>query len=134
MNDFITLDDAKAFISNPDLKKLQDLETAIAKGHYFEYFGMHLSEGVVYLTYYYRISGRGVHYKFDITVAGSDFHIVLKRVTNHTMNALDRATCSTILYFFPKAHASSVVGCNLIDLGIYTPKETEDIMKKILVP
>lgn len=133
MNDFITLDEALAFISDPDLKNLKELETSIAKPWYFEYFGMHLSEGIIYLTYYYKISGRSIRYKFDITVAGDDYNVVLKRANNHAMNSHDFSACSTILSQFAKAPKIFTAG-NLIDLGVYNKIDTVTNMQKVLVP
>lgn len=133
MSDFITLQEAIDFINSPDLKNLQSLEAAIAKTNYFEYFGMHLHEGIVYLTYYYRILGRSIRYKFDITVAGSNYQVVLKRANNHAMNVHDFTACSAIRTHFPKAQSTFVPG-NLIDLGIYSQADTVKNMQSVLVP
>lgn len=133
MSDFITADVALAFLNSADLNNLKGLDAVIAKPQYFEYFGMHLSEGIVYLTYYYKVQNRSIHYKFDITVAGSNYHIVLKRVNNHAMNANDFAACSAILSQFPKAQTAFSAG-NLIDLGIYSHADTVKNMQSALIP
>lgn len=133
MNDFITADDALAFLNSQDLKNLKGLDAAIAKPKYFEYFGMHLSEGIVYLTYYYQIPGRSIHYKFDITVAGGNYQVVLKRANNHAMNVHDFSACSSILAQFSKAPTTFATG-NLIDLGIYSQTDTIKNMQSVLVP
>ncbi len=122
-----------AFLNSADLNNLKSLEAAIAKPQYFEYFGMHLSEDIVYLTYYYKIQNKRFHYKFDITVAGSDYHIVLKRASNHAMNANDFTACSTILDQFPHAQKAFSAG-NLIDLGIYSQSDTVKKMQSVLLP
>ena len=132
MNDFITEDDALAFLNSAELANLKNLETAIAKTNFFEYFGMHLHEGIVYLTYYYRIPGRSIRYKFDITVVGNNYQVVLKRTTNHAMNARDFAACSLILANFPKASTKFVPG-NLIDLGIYNQADIVKYMQSVLL-
>jgi len=133
MNDFITADEALAFLNSQDLKNLKGLDAAIAKPQYFEYFGMHLSEGIVYLTYYYKIPGRNIRYKFDITVVGNSYQVVLKRANNHAMNVHDFTACSPILAQFPKA-PTSFVASNLIDLGIYSQTDTVKNMQSVLVP
>lgn len=132
MSDFITLQEAIDFINSPDLKNLQSLDTAIAKSNYFEYFGMHLHEGIVYLTYYYRILGRAIGYKFDITVHGNDYQVVFKRVSNNAMNVNDFNACSAIRAKFPKAQTTFVPG-NLIDFGIYSQADTVKNMQNVLV-
>lgn len=133
MNDFITADEALAFLNGADLNNLKGLDAAIAKPQYFEYFGMHLSEGIVYLTYYYKVQNRSIRYKFDITVTGCNYHIVLKRANNHAMNSHDFSACAGILTHFPQAPTTFVAG-NLIDLGTYSPADTVKNMQSVLIP
>ena len=133
MSDFITADVALAFLNSADLNNLKGLDAAIAKPQYFEYFGMHLSEGIVYLTYYYKDKNSSIHYKFDLTVDGSNYHIVLKRANNNAMNVHDFRACSSILNQFPKAQTAFSAG-NLIDLGIYSHADAVKNMQSALIP
>ncbi len=135
MSDFITDTKALASLNGPDLSNLQGVEKNIAKPQYFKYFGMHRHEGVVYLTYYYNIpnvKGDG-EYKFDITVHGNDYQVVLKRVDNQDMSIQEFNACSAIRAQFPKAQTTFVSG-NLIDLGIYSQADTVKNMQSVLLP
>ena len=132
MTDFITDTKVLASLNGPDLSNLQGVKKAIDRPRYFKYFGMHRHEGVVYLTYYYPIPNGEAEYKFDITVHGNDYQVVLKRVDNEDMCIQEFNACSTILSKFPKSQSTFVPG-NLIDLGIYNQVDTVKYMQSALV-
>ena len=144
MNDFIKINNVNDIPNYQDFQLLSKLaaEINLASNVEQKYIGMHLSERILYLTYYINVKRFCSHvnnYKIDIRIEkgedGSptgDFDVCFKRQSNAPIrqNEYDNIKKSTILNMFNMDQACFVQGENFISLGTYNSEELcENMMK-----
>lgn len=145
MNDFIKINSVNDIPNYQDFQLLSKLaaEINLASNVEQKYIGMHLSERVLYLTYYINIKRFCSHvnnYKIDIRIEKGedgnptgDFDVCFKRQSNAPIrqNEYDNIKNSTILNMFNMDQACFVQNENFISLGNYNSEDLYENMKKL---
>lgn len=133
MNDFIKINSVNDIPNYQDFQLLSKMAGEINQASNVEhkYIGMHLSERILYLTYYINIKHFCSHvnnYKIDIRIEKGedgnptgDYDVCFKRQSNASMQReeYDKIVKSSIMNMFNMDKAGFVQGENFISLGNY---------------
>lgn len=130
MNDFIIIQNVNNIPNYQDFFDLDNLATQINNtcGVNHKYIGMHLSERILYLTYYIKYSFKPAScYKIDIQIEkGSDgkctgdYIVNFKRQSNDPIDSIECSNiASSTMFNAFTAKCASVQNGNCIPLGSY---------------
>ena len=140
MSDFIIIQKVNDIPNYQDFQDLSSLASQINQtcGISHKYIGMHLSERILYLTYYIKYGfSQARCYKIDIQIEKGldgkptgDYIVGFKRQSNDPIGANECSNIigSTMFNAF-KAKGSCVQGGNCIPLGNYDSLTLRSIMK-----